>query len=261
MSKMEITSEWIDRYNEHDLNEQEKDHFRKRLQSSPILRTEVHLDACLSELYRDKETLDLMKKIHAASLKKENSGGTLRMLLLAASLLLLIVFGAIIYLVQLDPADYLVVRNKHHSDKVTGQGQRTKPSDFSNIPAGAKQITPLTHRELSRTRQLALNYKPLADFELLIGSVTRSAHLKLIAPPNNLVIPSGESILFEWRYQKRPVPVSIMVYDNTGRFVFGTPALLTSSYSMATKDWPGGVYYWKMIIDEDMIFIGKITLL
>ena len=106
-----------------------------------------------------------------------------------------------------------------------------------------------------------MNYKPLADFELLVGSVTRSAHLKLIAPPSNLFIPSGNHILFEWRYQKRPVPVNIVVYDNTGNFVVGTPVLLTSTYSMATTDWPGGVYYWKMIMDEDMIFMGKITIL
>jgi len=258
---MEITNEWIDRYNEDDLNEQEKDHFRKRLQVSPILRTEVHLDACLSELYRDRETLDLMKKIHAVSQKKEHSGGTLRLLLLAASLLFLIVFGAIIYLVQLNPDDYHVVRNRHHTDKETEQGQSVVPSDFNDIPAGAKQITALNHSEMSPTKQLAMNYKPLADFELLVGTVTRSAYLKLVAPPNNIVIPTGKDILYEWRYQKRPVPVSIMVFDNTGRFVFGTPALLTSSYSIATKDWPGGVYYWKMIMDEDMIFMGKITLL
>ncbi len=261
MNKMEITSEWIDRFNEGELNEQEKDHFRKRLQKSPILRTEVHLDACLSELYRDKETLDLMKKIQAASKKTENSGGTLRMLLLAASLLLLMVFGAIIYLVQLDPADCQVVINKHNTDKVTGQGQSVINADIKDVTAGSKQIFPTTRSEMAHPGQLALHYKPLADYELLIGSVTRSAHLKLIAPPNNLVIPSGKDIQFEWMYQKRPVPVSIMVYNNTGRFVFGTPALLTSSYSMTTKDWPGGVYYWKMIMDEDMIFIGKITLL
>ena len=258
---MEITNEWIDRYNEGALNEQEKDHFLKRLHASPILRTEVHIDACLSELYRDKETLDLMKKIHAVSQRTKNSGGTLRMLFLAASLLFLIVFGAIIYLVQLDPADCVVVRNKQKTDKGTGKGQSVIPADFKDMPVGAKQVFTAIVHEMPRSRQLALNYKPLADFELLVGSVTRCAHLKLIAPPNNFIIPSGKSILFQWSYQKGQVPVSIRVYDNTGSFVFGTPALVTSSYSMATKDWPGGVYYWKMIMDEDMIFMGKITLL
>ncbi len=258
---MEITSEWIDRYNENDLNEIEKLHFRKRMQASPILRNEVYLDSCLSDLYRDKETLDLMKKIHKARQKTEDSRGTIRMLFLAATLLFMMVFGATLYLVQLDPSDYLVVRKQHPSEKETKQGKNAIPVEFSDIPAAAKHIAPLASCEMSRTSQMALNYKPLADFELLIGSVTRSAQLRLVAPPNNLVIPSGKEILFEWRYNKRPVPVSILIYDNKGGFIFGTPALLASAYSMATKDWPGGVYYWKMILDEDMIFIGKITLL
>ncbi len=261
MNDMEITSDWIDRYNEHELNDEEQACFIKRMDENPLLRTEVDIDACLNRLYQDEGTWDLMKKIEAASNKNYRKAGKPPYLLIAASLLFLIALGALVKLMQVDPAAVIV--NAHGPRPIFSQkpGGHVFSLEFLKIPAQVKNITPVTRRKISSKQHLAMNYKPMASYELLVGSVTRSAHLKLVAPTATLKIPAGTTVVFTWVYQERIRPVCIVFYDNRGNQVAGTPALLEGSYKLSTKNWQGGIYYWKIIVDEEMTFMGKIILI
>lgn len=261
MSDLEITNDWIDRYNENELNEDEKAFFRKRMEDNPLLRTEVLIDACLNSLYQDEGTLDLIKKIHSVSHKTDHGDMMLKYFLIAASLLYLIALGAIVNLMQIDPVGLSDNSYRRSMETRHRSAGRLFPMDFLKVPAQVRKITPVTRREISHKNYLSLNYKPMAVFELLVGSVTRSAHLRVIAPTAILKIPACASVIFKWVYQNRVLPVNIVVFNNRGTLVFETPALLTDSYVMNMKDWPGGIYYWKIIIDEEMIFMGKFTLL
>jgi len=113
----EITSDWIDRYNDAELNEAEKAIFQKRMQSNPLLRTEVYIDACLNHLLVDEEVLDLMGKIKSAS--RRNVGGIRQMnlLLVAASVLCFVMIGGLFYLVRTNMAPSALY-SVHHQKTV-----------------------------------------------------------------------------------------------------------------------------------------------
>ncbi|MEI7500358.1 MAG: hypothetical protein WCK84_07895 [Bacteroidota bacterium] len=261
MSDMDITSDWIDRYNENELNEDEKIFFMKRMENNPLLRNEVFIDACLNKLYQDQGTMDLMKKIQQVSRKTDREEGILKYLLIAASLLYLIAFGAILNLIQNDPVDIPNNFNPGITEIKRWPADRTFTTDFLKVPVQVKNITPITRSEISHKQLLALNYIPLADFELLVGSVTRSAYMSLIAPSAFLKISAGDNVIFEWIYKSGLHPISILFFNNRGNLVFEATDLRTDSYIISTKEWLGGIYYWKIIIDDEMIFMGKLTLL
>ena len=260
MKDMEITNDWIDRYNEDELNEEEKEFFRKRLEVNPLLRTEVYIDECLNKLYQDDGTLDLVKKIQVARQKPDRRGGKLGYLLLAASMLYLIALGFVFNMMHHDPVDFSSNSNSDQHEKWRGPEGRHLSSDNLKIPV--HETKPAMHkgREHSGNQYLSLNYIPLSDFELLVGSVTRSSHITIKSPAANWKITAGCDVKFEWVSQNRVIPINILFYDNAGNLVFETPALLDDSYILNTKDWPGGIYYWKIILDEEMILLGKLTL-
>jgi hypothetical protein len=295
MNDMEITPEWIDRYNENELNEDERAFFRKKMDNNPLLRTEVFIDACLNNFYEDKDTLDLMKKIEYVSQKHDRGNSAFPYLMIAASLLCIIAMGAVVYLIQIAPADVAITSHrrstqfpqapspldladssgkqylfKQQKSLISSGGEvqspestvcRLFPGGALKVPAPFSHITPVIPHELSYEKYLASAYTPMADFESLVGSVTRSALLKLIAPAPELKIPAGSPVVFEWISQIRKLPISILVFNNRGNLVFETPTLITDSYVLSTIDWPGGIYYWKIIIDEEMILIGRFMLL
>ena len=110
---------------------------------------------------------------------------------------------------------------------------------------------------------LAENYKPMIQFELLVGSVTRSNQFRLIAPATNLQIDAGNPVRFEWGHQNKAHPVTIALMNNRGALVFETLLLQedTYIYILKTKTLHKGLYYWKIMIDDEMVIMGKLTLL
>jgi len=261
MNDMEITNDWIDRYNENELNEEERAFFIKRMELNPLLRTEVLIDECLNRLYQDEGTMDLMKKIQLARQKPDPRDGRFSCLLIAASLLYLLVLGVILKMVVIDPDD-IVAKGQSRRDE-PGNSPATKAVSvvFQKNHAAVTNPRPQTWNENSQKLYLAMNYTPLPDYELLVGSVTRSAGIELRSPIATLNIRQGTPVKFKWVYQDKRVPVNIVVYDNRGRRIFETPVLLDDSCKLVTKYWPGGIYYWKIITDEEMICMGKIILL
>jgi len=260
MNDMEITNDWIDRYNENELNEEEKAFFIKRMELNPLLRTEVLIDECLNRLYQDEGTMDLMKKIHMAQQKPDRRDGRFSYLLIAASLLYLIVLGVILKMVVIDQEDIVAKGQSHRDEPGNSPAAKIVSEVFQKNPAAVKNLRPQTWNENSHNLYLAMNYIPLPDYELLVGSVTRSARIELRSPIAILNIQQGIPVKFKWVYQDKKVPVNIVVYDNRGRRVFETLILLDDSYKLVTKYWPGGIYYWKIITDEEMICMGKIIL-
>ena len=261
MNDMEITNDWIDRYNENELNEEEKAFFIKRMELNPLLRTEVLIDECLNRLYQDEGTMDLMKKIQVARQKPDRRDGRFSCLLIAASLLYLIVLGVILKMVVIDPEDTVAKGQSHRDEPGNSPAGKMVSEVFQKNPAAVRNPQHQTWNENSHSLYLAMNYTPLPDYELLVGSVTRSALIVLHSPIATLNIQQGTPVKFKWVYQDRRVPVSIVVYDNRGRRVFETTVLLDDSYKLITKNWLGGIYYWKIIADEEMICMGKMILL
>ena len=73
MKDFKITSDWIDRYNDDELDESEKSFFQQRMLHDPLLRTEVYIDACVNRLFKDEDVLELMRKVQSITKKANKS--------------------------------------------------------------------------------------------------------------------------------------------------------------------------------------------
>jgi hypothetical protein len=258
MKELKITSDWIDRYNEDELDAPERDFFQQRMLQNPLLRTEVRLDAQLNRFLRDKDILDLMKKVQSVTRKANRSSGLMNYLLIAASVLFMIMAGSIYYLVEIKPVSHQ-----------TGVRQQVAHSPKKQVPGhadkGKQDVKPVTEvnpmpREISGSNLLAENFKPMAEFERLVGSVTRSGQIRLATPAARTKIEAGIPVRFSWISGNTRQPVTIVLMNNRGKLVFESPSLYAASMVIETKGLPKGLYYWKIMYIDELVMIGKITL-
>lgn len=245
----EITSDWIDRYHDDDLNEIEKAIFMERLKSSPILRSEVKIDASLNRFLMDGEVMDLMAKVRIVATRNRRAGMRTTLLLMAAAVLCLVLTGGLFYLLQhKQPAAYL-----------------TEKPPLPKLLPTQETCHDTTVSKFRKTRNdhvdiLAKRYIPLAEFELLCGSVTRSHLLNMVTPPPNTAFQSGTRLLFSWKFCTEMVPVSLIIIDNQGNQVSEVTVDQTTRYLLHTGSMDCGLYYWKIIVDDDLIQLGKFAI-
>jgi hypothetical protein len=260
MMEHEITCDWIDRYNENELDETEKALFQELMLANPLLRNEVEIDACLNRFLGDAELLDLMKKISSVTKKKNRSGEPMHLLLIAACVLSLAVTGCIFYLIM----------------SGTGTTNLSEMQDKKNVQSGNKNGTDDLHyssefqkhpynnsRPVHKFKNLSLltkNFEPLAQFELLIGSVTRSDQFILIKPNLDVCIAAGTEVPFAWRYADTTVILTLIILDNKGTMVAEIPLHPARSYTFMTKGFTEGLYYWKIMAADEMVRMGKLTI-
>jgi len=108
---------------------------------------------------------------------------------------------------------------------------------------------------------MAKNFEPLSEFELLIGSVTRSHQFKLISPRVNDTISCGAEVHFVWQEYDQTVPVSIILMNNHGITVSEMSVNHARYYNLKTNGYLVGLYYWKIMMDDDMVLMGKLTII
>ncbi len=94
MKEQETDDRWIDRYNEGELSDTERSLFRAKMETDPLLRHEVGLDARLNAFLADEGLLDLMDKIRQRPVRQA-ARRRLRRLLAAAAVLPVVVAAAI----------------------------------------------------------------------------------------------------------------------------------------------------------------------
>jgi hypothetical protein len=108
---------------------------------------------------------------------------------------------------------------------------------------------------------LAHNYEPLPEYELLVGSVTRSHQFSLISPRLNTAIPAESEVQFSWRYGNGPGQVTIQILDNHGVMISEKHISQGRNYCLKTQGLLRGLYYWKILLGDDMVLLGKLTIL
>jgi hypothetical protein len=245
----EIPFDWIDRYNEGELDEKEKAIFQKRMIDNPLLRSEVYIDACLNRFLKDVELQDLMKKIKAAS--HRNSGGTRLMdfLLILASILCLAVIFGIFYLVWTNKETtpgYFLRDTAPEYQKKAAEPQKSQ---------GTLPIQNTTNRDL-----IEKNFRALPGYELLIGPGAHTDQFKLISPDVNDIILPGSDVNFAWQGYDNVARLSIVIMNNQGMTISRIPLNRVSAYLLKTKGYKPGLYYWMIMQDKRMVMMGKFTL-
>ncbi|MEI6433767.1 MAG: hypothetical protein WCP32_02905 [Bacteroidota bacterium] len=259
MMDIEITSNWIDRYNDNDLSESEKQLFRTDLRRNSMLRKELLVDTRLNRFLEDKDTLELMKKIKKIARKPYINRRSLILLLVAASILCLITFGSLYFLLRSDSVKTLLV-----SEKKIKQEQEKKngiSNAVNRIREGRKiaDITPTTRSKIAAIPVNADIYQPIVEYELLVGAITRTTMLRVVLPASEVRTKLNLPILFKWTGEENNAPVFIIIINNKGKAVFSSPAIeKNNSYMLEPSKLGIGLFYWKILVNDQIIMVGKI---
>jgi hypothetical protein len=230
MKDSEKLNEWIDRYQSGELDGEELSRFLTILENDPLLRRELQIDRDLDILIARGDLIEITEKIGLARQKQGGLWFGKLPFLIAASLLLLVTIGLVVML----GTDHL--RNDH--DSRAGEGS---PNRQSGIYA-------------------AVNFAPLHEFEALVGAVTRGPSCKLLQPASRIIERSGSEILFEWTDPGSQAMVTIELFDNRGNRVCKSGMIAGTHYRLMTRALAPGLYYWKLIIDEELITMGRALL-
>jgi hypothetical protein len=259
MMETEITCDWIDRYNDNQLDENERAIFEKRMAADPLLRSEVDIDRRLNHFLMDDELLDLMTKVKTVTARHARANPRMNSLLIAASLLSLALTGGMFYILWTNANNNKVSVAQHASHR--SLKSEAEPADDTCSFHHHGYRTQLPRYDATSQGAPGNSYEPLAEFELIVGSATRSGVFKLISPDVNLIIPAGRELNFRWRYDGNPVPVSIIILTNHGIPLKEIPLCQDGSYSLMTQGLKEGLYYWKIMTGDEMVLMGRFTLL
>ncbi len=255
----ELPGDWIDRYSNDELNESELVTFREWMRVNPILRSEVNLDASLTRFLQDAEIIDLMNKAKAVSRQKSESSPLMNFLLVAASFLCLALISGLFYHMNTRDRPAGTPARPNVSQAIQIHSENYRDREAANV--GKKQFQKLWMKtESVKPGLLADNFKPMPELELLSGSVTRSSQFVLSSPNTDLDIPADTEVLFSWKYADNEAAVMLVIMDNTGNQVSQNRLCSSGSFSLKTKGFREGLYYWKILTNDDLIIMGKITI-
>ena len=244
--------ELIDRYTNGDLTGDELTSFIELLKNNRRLREEVILDRELNEFLSNHDILELQELI--ISIKKEKQRQKSRrqdlyVILLAASLLLLLGIEIVLNL------------NQEQTDRIKNTTMLQK------VPQKNKKVESATERSVGDKNQknvltpkaegqLAEVYKPNPSFEKMIG-VTRGAdQFKMISPIPGSHLNEKQEIIFEWLLPRNS-GVELMILNNQGSSIYKSGLLVKNNYSLQRGMLKIGLYYYKIIQNEEIVFFGK----
>lgn len=258
MKEHEITCDWIDRYNEDDLAHDERAMFQKRMLANPLLRAEVEIDASLDQFLRDRDLIDLMNKMNEVKRPGERGGSLPGSFLIAASFICLFMTGVIFYLVRTGTGTSSpgVLKHADHNteQKARIPGVLSVPTGFHDYGCNSRR----TGEYDGYRHFLAENYEPLPEFEKLTGSVTRSGQVVLFSPQVIFSVTAGTEVPFKWRYDGNSATLSLVIMDNHGIPVAEYCMLTTGSFKLKTNMLAIGLYYWKILVNDEMALMGKL---
>ena len=261
MIEKQKISEWIDRYNDNDLPAYEHLQFVEMISRHPVLRAEVRLDKELNTIIENEDILDLLHKLEKVRKSTKKSGSGFSFFLLAASFLALIATAILVFLFLPDPYKSFYYKVSAERPVAGHPSASGKLSRYLNLSKTSKCLMPVTRYENDINRQLIASYQPLPELELLIGASARADDLHILSPQPRISLPDGSTVLFEWNPVHEEVNLTLEIIDNTGS-VLSTRHLPNSGRFILDTVFLGkGLIYWKLIMDEEIIYLGSIILM
>jgi hypothetical protein len=257
----EITSDWIDRYTDNDLPEPEKKLLMERMHASPVLRAEVEMDARLNSFLMDDGVQDLMAKVQKVSKKNAGSVRVMKSMLIAASVLCLAMMSGIIYIVHISRATNRLAVNKPDVPKQQEEENRTATWNNQLSKRTSADGHVMSAITFINGGSILSKLEPLKEFQFLVGSVTRSSPIKLISPGVITSVQPGTSVLFSWHCIENSEQLALIIMDNHGAMVTELPVNEKDTVTFNTSGIPEGLYYWKILADDDLVFMGKLIIL
>ena len=256
MSDREKIPEYIDRYNNGELTGEDLNIFIEMLRTNPRLREEVKLDSELNEILAQTDILELRKKIlYEQKHFQQRKGPDLKSFLIAASIILLIGIEAFLFM----------NKTNHQTSPIVTHISNPKPeltkSSFNNEIA---QQTTLSEAQNKASRIIGKNndtsltkrFRKNNSFEKMIGSTRHSGYFIMNAPRLGYIYGKKTDIHFEWNIAENE-EIDLKIIDNTGETVHESGLISTNRYLLPSGTLLSGLYYFKVLQNDEIIFFGK----
>ena len=264
MTDHEKLPEWIDRYNRNELHGKELEEFLSMLDQNPQLKNEVQLDKDLNEILSEKEIISLRKKISKIKERKESGNSQLVVYLLAACAVILL--GLTIYsFFQWNEARKKVmepIREFSLTDtSYKLQHEVIQPNQIEIDKATIDSVMARDRRGDSSIRKrvramFATNYTPYPPFESLTGEIFRTGFFSLLLPKYGDSIRTGKNITFSWETNAFGA-VNLEIINNNGLRIYQSGDLNVKKLTIESLKLPPGLYYFKFLEKDDIIYFGK----
>jgi hypothetical protein len=267
MNNVQKKHEWIDRFNENELEGDELKEFLELMNNDPVLRAEVKLDKELNEMLQEEGILELRRKISEVRNRRENQGLSKRVILLAASILILLATSVFLYLaIRVKTGNDRSLQGNNHPAKGPGITRDVAPAlnNGKDIPgkqpaAGDTQTKNRPGIFTNQNQVLIASFQPFPAFESLIGTHVRSGNFKMTAPPPGARFTTSSPILFSWELDK-PGTVTLEIMDNKGELVSDLHGIQDRSIEIFPGKLKNGLFYFKILKEDEIVFFGKFTL-
>jgi hypothetical protein len=265
MIEQEKLPEWIDRFNNNDLKGKELKEFLELMKQNPELRREVNLDKDLNEALADTDILELREKVLKCKIPRETNHMRLPILFLAASSTILIGLAvfAFLWMKQEDdtmiktafpffyPPDSSAIKNNLPEDEQMALDIAAYDS--------LKSIQKQSGNQSGSKILLTDNYKTYPPYESMVGEVSRAISFKLIKPGASGTFRKGSVIAFIWETAS-VLSVTITITDNKGKSIFVSDTINGKKFLFDTVKLTDGLYYVKIISNDEIVYFGKFTL-
>jgi hypothetical protein len=258
MNDHDKINEWIDLYNSGKLEEPAYSVFIQLMKTDPGLKVHVNIDKSISKMMEYNDLFEFLEKVQKVRSRPENRKSHFRLLLIAASLLIFLTAGlAIMYMgtervLQTEFSDVIVRNPASRSFSMSLYYLRNAASE--------KKVSITSHRKKIQAERLAERFKPLAEYELLVGGVVRSDAFKLHSPNIRVSVPFKSEITFAWETGSDWFPITLEISDNRGKQVMEAVPVTGRTYTLNTRELSTGLFYWKVLSENGLITMGSFIL-
>ena len=256
MSDREKLPELIDRFNNGKLTGEKLTAFLEMLKTNPRLRDEVRLDSELNEVLANMDILELRQKILLIQKNRQRRKGMdLHFFLLAASLLLLIGIEALLIMnnTHRNPSNNTTLIPKYHPDsKQLVINNKTEQTAITKETVNkGEQI-----RDRKTDKIFAASFRKNPSFENMIGSTRHAGYFRMDAPLIGYRFSEKAEIIYEWT-QDGHAEIELKIMDNTGTNIHESRLPDKNKYSLPPGTLKKGLYYFKVLQNDEIMFFGK----
>ena len=205
------------------------------------------------ELIRNNQRFKNIETHPFFGLKKENqhsgSGSRMYSFLKIVAVFLIIISVSVVI-------NYLL-KTKSQSNSLNSQVTSNSKDTLHEIGNPAKKNVNVQRVDSSNAQneRLAVNFKKSELFEGLISSNFRSADIEVLSPFLGQKFIKQSHIIFEFKGDVS-IPVTIKVYNNKGKEMLVRNGISTNRYRYAPKLY-SGLFYWKLLREDDLLYVGK----
>ncbi len=254
MNDIDNVSRWIDEFSSNEISASELPRFVKLMESDDQIRKHAKLDHELERLLFDGGAVDMMRKIRKVIRSEDHSRRIRTIILIAATLLVLVVAGGG-YLYS--PGEQELFRNATLQEQSATDVGNPDSAAGRNLIAGSKKGD---DDATSRMAEHLRAFRPNPEMEALVGITVRSSGFLLQKPNVRETFKRGEKIKVRWTNDPALHPLQIAVFDRDGTDVIAGISVAGDSYDLETVNMAPGRYYWKMLLDDNLVRAGVFVL-